>query len=1000
MSQNAVLVNFTSGETSPRSRGRFDAPWYQTAARKFINWIAELTGPGRYRPGFMFLRMARRGQLARMVPFQLSNNLGYMLEFTPGFVRVYAKNITRVSYTTGPLTTVVAITKANPGMLTVADGTNLVSGSQVLISGVVGMTQVNGLLVSLVGPNNNPGPTGFFLHDPATGASIDTTGFTTYVSGGVVGSVISSNSGDAWDLVTSQPTTVKGVTNASPGVVSVVSAANLAAGNEVIITGVVGMPQINNRQFRVGTVSGNTFQLLDPVTGAAVDTSAWGVYTMGGAVNLVREFTTAFTATDLANLQWAASGGTMYFTCGTNNPAKFTADGFGNFTFSSTFARTNDPFTGVAGALTITSITKGTSTIVKFSGGPYSSLVPYTFSGVGGMTNLNGNAYYLRPVTLSDGTLAWVLYTTSTGGVPVDSSTWPAWTSGGVATPGFEFPISVGFYEGRLVYGGTNFRPDCLFLSQAPDPTTGASRFDDFTGGTNATNACFFQFASVSGTVDYIAWVRGGPDYLFSGTFGGPFRVSGSGLDIPITPSSVNVRQFDDAGAAATMAAGLAQMFFVQRGGVTLRSIKIINPYLATFESADLCLNAEQVAYSPLQRVVFQRGRPDSLWVYRADGGLCNMSVKITTAQSETVTGWARHFLGNGGAVVEVGVTSRSTGLDQLWAVMQYAGVCWVGIMADDVYFPDPEDFFTDEDNRPTDLATWKNVVYRLSERYSHLDGAVAYDGSARGVAAGVTITVGAGYNVVDQTGVAVVASNGVFSAGDVGSEIWKKPDATTGVGAGRAVITGFTDAQHVTVTIKAAFDSGAAVAAGGWYIAVSKVYGLYHLIGQSVAVVVDGAVYADGGLVESAYPAAVVAADGSLSLTQNGNPLLGAVVRIGYAYAGVLESHNLEVGGRLGPAQDKPRRVKELFIRFLNSLGVEYGTDLYNMVAVEDRLSDDTYDRVAPVFSGIRQCPVEDASSGMTDATREKTVTILQRKPLPAIIQFIDVQYETTDEQ
>jgi hypothetical protein len=996
--QNAVLVNFTSGETSPRSRGRFDTPWYQTAARKLVNWIAELTGPARYRPGFMFLRMTRQGQAARMAPFQLSSNLGYMVEFTPGKARVWSKNVTRVSSVTGAITTITAATKATPGSISVADGTYLKTGSIVLISGVVGMTQLNNMLVSLVGPDNTPGPVAFFLHDPVTGASINTTAFSTYTSGGSVSRVLSRSSGEAWDLVTSQPTTVTGITNASPGVVTVRDASLLSNGDEVIITGAAGMPQVNNRQFQVGGLAGSTFQLKDPVTGANVDTSAWGVYTMGGAVNKVREFATSFGAADLPNLQWASTGGTMYLVCGTRAPAKFTADGFGTFTFSSTYARTNDPFTGAAGALTITGITKGTSTIVTFAGGPYSATTPYTFSGVGGMVNLNGNTYYLRPQVNADGTTSYVLFTVPAGGVPVDSSAWAAWTTGGVATPAFEYPLSVGFYEGRLVFGGSNFRPDCLFASRSPDPSTGAPRYDDFTGGTDATDACFFQFAAVGGVSSYIAWVRGGPDYLFSGTFGGPFRVSGSGLDIPITPTSVNVRQFDDAGAAATMAAGLAQMFFVQRGGATVRSIKVINPYLASFESADLCLNAEQVGYSPLQRVVFQHGRPDSLWTYRADGGLCNMSVRVTAAQAETVTGWARHFLGAGGLVTDIAVSPRSTGMDQLWAVMSYSGVNWVGIMADDVIFPDLEDFFTGDDNQAADLAAWKGAVYRLAERYHHLDAGVFYDGSARGVDAAATLTPGAGYGTQDQAGVVLTASQPVFSADDVGNEIWKKPNAGTGVGGGRALITAFTDSQHVVVTIKAPFDSGAVVAAGDWHVAVSKVHGLYHLIGQSVAVVVDGAVVADGGLTGD-YDALTVAADGSLTLPAGSAQLFGAVIRSGHAYEGDLESHNLEMGGRLGPAQDKPRRVTDLFIRFLSSLGVEYGTDQYNLVPIEDRDSDAAFDRVAPVFSGIREVPPRDSSSGLTDATREKIVMLKQRKPLPAVVQFIDVNYETTDE-
>ncbi len=526
-----------------------------------------------------------------------------------------------------------------------------------------------------------------------------------------------------------------------------------------------------------------------------------------------------------------------------------------------------------------------------------------------------------------------------------------------------------------------------MFGSRAPD-NAGNNRFDDFTGGTAADFACFFQLAPVGGSVGYMSWLQGGQDYLFAGTFGGPFRISGSGLDIPITPLSINVRQFDTAGCEEAMAVGCAEVFFLQRGGTTLRSIKLLNQYLSTFESVDMCLNAEQIPYSRLRRVVLQHGRPDTLWVLRDDGVLAGMTVHITSLAADAVAGWHRHKIGGASAkVIDVGVIQRTDLNDQIWIVAERTvnGTTrrTVEIMADDVAFPDAEDFFSDEESEDDDLTLFNNAVYRLQEQYVHMDAAAAANGSDRGVAAAATMTPGA----TTGTSVAFTASAAVFTSADVGKEIWKKPSATTGVGGGRAVITGYSSTTSVTAKITVAFDSTAAIAAGDWYFAGTAIYGLYHLEGSRVAVVTDGAVYSDGQTDD--YPTVTVA-NGHITLTA-----AAAVVWVGLPYTGLIKSHNLDLGAKSGPSQAKPRNISTMFIRFLNTLGVEFGTDLYAMESVEHRNSNANMDRPAPVFSGIRKLPYGDS----WDAETEKHVVVAQKLPLPAIVQFIDVEYDTTDE-
>lgn len=905
MDGNAVLVNFSSGETSPRSRGRFDAPWFQAAARKLLNWIPELTGPARYRSGFQHIRFTAGGRQGRLVSFQVNASLVYELEFTPAFGLDSA------------------------GLLRVYKNDELLSP-----------------------PGTSPlGITAISIS--ASAATITLAARISTVDDGTMPDVI----------------------------------LNIPAGS--------GMDELNGRQITLSySGSGNVYNMADATTGAFIETDnlPHQPYVSGGTVKQIWQTQTPYdTLASLENLQLAASDGTVYLVSPGYLPLVLTVGTTDNFTLA-TGTRTADPFASTSGNLTVSGVNLSGQPYLTISAGSFNAADQvYTISGVVGLTGLNG-----QQITLLQGTIGatTVYYIRRPSGAPLLGIS-GTYVSGGTIVPFKETPVAVAYYEGRLGYFGTTLRSDCFFLSRSPDTLTGNSRYDDFTGGSAADNACFFQIASVTGDAAVIAWAQGGPDYLFIGSFGGPVRVSGSGLDIPITPTSINVRQFDSAGCEETMAAGCSQIFFVQRAGVTLRSIKVINPYLATFESADMCLNAEQIGYSPIQRVVLQRGRPDSLWVYRADGSFCNMSVRLTAAQAETVTGWGRHQLGGGDKVVDLTVSRRSSTLDKVMVMAQraYQGgtYCAVGIMADDVYFPDPEDVFTGGET--ADETTFKNILWRLSEDYMHLDQAGTYDGSARGVAAGANLALGAGWGALDAS-VAVSASAAIFKSTDVGAEVWKKPNALTGVGGGRGTITAVADSTHATVTITAPFDSAAAVA-GDWYFAVSTVFGLWQLEGQTVAVVTDGGVYSDGGLTGSGDYPVVTVAHGSITLSSP-----AAVVHAGLPYLGLLQSHNLEIGGRTGPAQAKPRNIKEIYLRLMNSLGVEYGTDPYHMDKVEDRLSDDSFDRVAPAFSGIRRCPYQDSTSGAdSDAEMEKTVTVMQRLPLPAVVQFIDVRYTTADE-
>jgi hypothetical protein len=901
---DSALLNFAGGETTPRSRGRFDAPWYPNSCKKLLNFTPEVPGSARYRSAFKFLRQTRGGAVARIIEFEVNNTAVYKLEFTSGKMRVY---------------------------------------------------------------------------DVA-----------------------------AEDLLTTERTTVTHVTKANPAILAVAATTNLSNGDEIIITGIDGMDELNGRQVKLANGVGLGFQLVDPVTGLGIDSTNFGAYASGGTVYEVYEIDAPYLEAELDDITFTQSLDTMYLFHPNYQPRKVSVDSGLAFTLA-TFTRTNDPLNAYAATLTITAITRGTTTLITFTAGDViNPNVTYDFSTVVGTTQLNGGSYRLVATTSSGGKPRAYLKNASTG-ANVNSSAWTAYSSGGIAESPAECPLAGAFVEGRLGYFGTNQRPDTTLLSRAPDDD-GNTRYDDFTGGANADDACFFALAPVNGKPCYIAWARGTSTYLFVGTQGGPFRMSGGGLEEPITQDSINVRQFDSAGCKAAMPAGTSRLFFIQRGGRKLLTAQFSDD-VNDFRTYDMTLNAGHIgAQSPLKRVILQTGSPNIVWVIREDGILAGMSIE----GAENVAGWHRLKIGGTDAkVLDASPSSRTDRDSQLWIVSERTvnGVTrrCVEAQADDVDFPDIEDFFGGSEliddvddtedlpgpmnlNQRDDLAAWRNAVYRRQEEYIYLDAAETYNGSDRGVAALASLTPSA----LTGDGITITSDISVFTSDDVGDQIWKKPSRDTGLGGGRATITAVS-ANGLTATCDVIedFDTTAAISYGDWYFATGTFFGLWHLEGEIVGVLTDGSVYSDGRGGDD-YPLAQVA-NGQITLDDSA---VAAVVHVGLPYDGFLQSQNLAVRMQSGtPALSKPRNIAEMRIRLLDTLGVEYGTDLYNLEQVQWEANGDYTDRPPPTFSGIRRLPMGGDTWSGEDTNHEKYVFVAQRLPLPCVVQSIEMDYAVADE-
>lgn len=130
---------------------------------------------------------------------------------------------------------------------------------------------------------------------------------------------------------------ITGISQANPAVVTYSGADTYANGDRVWIDGVVGMTEVNGREFEVANVNAgaNTFEL------SGVNSSAYTAYSSGGTVEEIVEVTTPFTTADLYELKFAQQGAIMYIAHPSHNPQTLT------YTSSTSWAMANHSPTGL-----------------------------------------------------------------------------------------------------------------------------------------------------------------------------------------------------------------------------------------------------------------------------------------------------------------------------------------------------------------------------------------------------------------------------------------------------------------------------------------------------------------------------------------------------------------------------------------------------------------------------------------------------------------------------
>ncbi len=479
--------------------------------------------------------------------------------------------------------------------------------------------------------------------------------------------------------ITETAKTITGITKASPAVVTA-AAHGYSAGDEVFITGVVGMTQVNGRRFRVGSApTTNSFKLLDPITGTNIDSSGYTTYSSAGTAARIYEVTHPYAAADLPSLKWTQALDTMYLFCPGYAPRKLTRTTDTSWAFSTpTF--NEGPY--LPENTTPTSLTLG-----ALSG----TGVAYTFSSTTGVNNgagttANDVGRLIRVLTKKNADdpppFAWAtvriatVTSTTTGTVDfvkvgeADQTDSKVQWRLGYWNDLMGWPTCGVFHKGRLWLASSASYPENVWGSDAENYQRFSPSPDDGPSAGNIPEATPANCITLVASDDQAAIVRWLSPIrpLMAGCSSGEQAIKASNLDESLGPDNATISSASSVGAANILPARVDSVgLFLDR---TRRRLHELSYTLQADNvvAVDLSLYAEHIGQvSPFRRIAWQRNPWRVLWACRDDGAL----VGFTYEREQQVIAWHRHPLGGINAVVVDVAVIPGDGQDEVYCVVE-----------------------------------------------------------------------------------------------------------------------------------------------------------------------------------------------------------------------------------------------------------------------------------------------------------------------------------------
>lgn len=693
--------------------------------------------------------------------------------------------------------------------------------------------------------------------------------------------------------------TISGATQANPCVVTA-SAHGYSNGEEVYISGVAGMTQLNGRNFKVANVATNTFE-LKYMDGTNVNSTAFSAYSSGGNSYRVYTISTPYVEADLATLQFTQSADVITIVHKTYAPRELSRTGHTSWTLSTiTFgpliaAPTSLTNNGTGGPYTLgTRVARYVVTAISSSDSEESLQATETntstiaSSGTTvkvSWTNSSGaseyNVYKCFDRAGSFGTIFGFIGTSEGSsfvddGIDPDLTNRPPLNRSVFASSG-NYPSAVSYYQQRLGFANSTNDPEKFWASRS-------SYFKNFTTSTPLQDDDSVIFSIVGKQVNEVRHiVELGRLLLF--TSGGEWIINGNGSGI-LTPSDVNPSQQSAYGSSyiSPLIVG-SNVLYVQARKTIIRDL-VFDLQVDGYRGNDLTIFSSHLfdQYEILDWA-YQQIPNSIVWVVRDDGNL----IGLTYVREHEMVAWHRHDFD--GTVENVCVVPEGNE-DALYLTI-----------------------------KRTINSSTKRYIERMATRQVSdivdsifMDCALSYDG--RNTNTGHTMTLSGGTDWTYTETLTLTSSASFFVSTDVGNQIFLTGSDGTLI---RFTIAGYTSGTVVTgsahKTVPVAMRSAAI---SEWSRAVDSVSGLWHLEGKSVSVVGDGFVVANPN--NSSY-SEISVSSGAITLDK---PY--TVIHVGLPYISDIETLNIDtVQGET--MADKKKMVSKVSVFVESSRGLFAGS-------------------------------------------------------------------------
>jgi hypothetical protein len=657
---------------------------------------------------------------------------------------------------------------------------------------------------------------------------------------------------------------ITGATQADPVVVTAV-AHGYSNGDEIIISGVVGMTELNGKRFIVSNKAANTFELKDK-DGVDIDGTGYTAYVSGGVCNKVVEISTPYLESELFDLQFAQSADTLYIVHNNHAVRK----------------------------LTRTSHTAWTLTVVDFQNGPYlpsnisaTTITPSADAGAAITLTASTPIFLAGHVGSSwrvkNGWVKIVGFTSTTvvtadvqeggnlGTGPGATTDWAEGAWSGVRG----YPACDTFHEQRLCFASSIDNPQTFWASKSQE-------FERMDAGASDDDALIYTIASEQ--VDAIRWLSSG-DVLAMGTVGGVFTIR-STSDAPLTPTNVKVQRDTTYGSAFTLPKKVGSfVYYIQRNLRTLRELTFnFDLYGDNRLATDMTLLAEHITGKDgIVQMAYQQSPHNVLWCVRADGQIATLTRQI----EQEVVGWSRQV--TDGLFESVAVIPSTT-YDEVWTIVKRT---INGVTRRYVEYFAPPTFEDQED------------VFYVHSGLS-LDVPIAITGATQANPVVITAVAHGLSNgdkvVIRNMGSLESATREIVGMVELDKRKFKIKNKT-------ANTFELTDSNDVNID---GTGYSAYVLGGEARKAVTTISGLDHLEGKTVDILIDGAT----------HPQKVVSS-GSITLDE-----AYGEVHVGLPYLPKLLTLRPEVQTSEGTAQGKTKRVVNVVARVYETLGFQVGTE------------------------------------------------------------------------